>query len=146
MDEKPRISPPQPWRAFAVTLALLIGLGGLIVWQWQSLEARNRQENQQRFELEAEDVGQRVLARMRAYEMVLRGVSGLMLGNERVSLEQWDLAVDQLRLQDRYPGIMALGWARHLQQAQLDEYLAAIQASGRKDFRPFPPERATNTC
>ncbi|SDH91143.1 PAS domain S-box-containing protein [Pseudomonas benzenivorans] len=139
MDDRPRTIPPKPWRAIGVTLALLLGLGALIVWQWQALEARNREESQQRFQLEAQDVGQRVLARMRAYEMVLRGISGLMLGNEHVALEQWDRAVDQLRLQDRYPGIMALGWARHLEQRQLDDYLAAVRAGGRKDYRLFPP-------
>ncbi len=139
MDDRPRSIPPKPWRAIGVTLALLFGLGALIVWQWQALEARNREESQQRFQLEAQDVGQRVLARMRAYEMVLRGISGLMIGSEQVALEQWDRAVDQLRLQDRYPGIMALGWARHLEQRQLDDYLAAVRASGRKDYRLFPP-------
>jgi PAS domain S-box-containing protein len=139
MDDRPHSIPPQPWRAIGITLALLLGLGGLVVWQWQALETRNREEDQQRFQLEAQDVRQRVLARMRAYEMVLRGISGLMLGSERVTLEQWNRAVDQLRLQDLYPGIMALGWARHLEHSHLDDFLVDVLASGRKDYRPFPP-------
>jgi PAS domain S-box-containing protein len=120
-------------------LVLLLGLGGGVVWQWQSLETRNREASQQRFQLEAQDIGQRVLSRMRAYEMVLRGISGLMIGSEQVALEQWDRAVEQLRLQDRYPGIMALGWARHVEQSRLDDFLTQVQADGRMDYRAFPP-------
>jgi len=139
MEDRHRSIPPRPWRALGATLALLLGLGGLTVWQWQALETRNLEEDQQRFEIEAQEVGQRVQARMRAYEMVLRGIAGLMIGSAKVSLGEWDRAVEQLRLQDRYPGIMALGWARHFTQDELDRYLVDLAASGRKDFSPFPP-------
>ncbi len=138
MDDRSRSIPPRPWRAVGVTLALLLGLGALTIWQWQALEARNLAENQQRFSIEAQEVGQRVLARMRAYEMVLRGIAGLMISSEQIELTQWDQAVDQLRLQDRYPGIMALGWARYLRQEALATYLADAAAKGRKDLAPSP--------
>ena len=62
---------------------------------------------------------------MRAYEMVLRGVSGLMTGSDYVSLAEWDRAIDQLQLQDRYPGILGLAWSRYLRAEQLDAYLAS---------------------
>ena len=139
MEDRHRSIPPRPWRALGVTLALLFGLGGLTIWQWQALEARNLEENRQRFQVAAQEVGQRVEARMHAYEMVLRGIAGLMIGSERVILAQWDRVVDQLRLQDRYPGIMALGWARHFTQGELDAYLADPEVRQRKDFSPFPP-------
>ena len=138
MEDRQR-SIPRKHLAVWVPLVLLLGLGGGVVWQWQSLETRNRQASQQRFQLQAEDIGQRVLSRMRAYEMVLRGISGLMIGSEQVSLQEWDRAVEQLRLQDRYPGIMALGWARHVEQDRLDDFLSQVQADGRMDYRAFPP-------
>jgi PAS domain S-box-containing protein len=107
---------------------------------WQSFEAHNREGAQQRFQLEAQDVGQRVVTRMRAYEMVLRGMSGLLLGSESVSYQEWERAADQLQLQDRYPGMQALGWARYLKQEHLDDFLAGVQSAGRSDYRVFPPE------
>ncbi|NQD92667.1 PAS domain S-box protein, partial [Pseudomonas sp. CrR25] len=139
MDGKPGALPPKSWLTLWGTLALLLGLGGLVVWQWQEFDARNQDENQERFQLEAQDLGQRVLARMRAYEMVLRGMSGLMIGSDQVSLDEWERAVDQLRLQDLYPGIMALGWAPFLEREQLDDHVAEVRASGRQGYRPFPP-------
>ncbi|WP_372874519.1 PAS domain S-box protein [Pseudomonas sp.] len=138
MDDRYR-SVPRKHLAVWVTLVLLLGLGGGVVWQWQSLETRNREASQQRFQLEVQDIEQRVLSRMRAYEMVLRGISGLMIGSEQVALEHWDRAVEQLRLQDRYPGIMALGWARHVEQSRLDDFLTDVQVDGRLDYRLFPP-------
>ncbi|ERI53818.1 hypothetical protein N878_13945, partial [Pseudomonas sp. EGD-AK9] len=129
---------PKPWLPLAVALSLLLGLGALIVWQWQLMQSREREDSEQRFLLEAQDVGQRVLARMQAYEMVLRGVSGLMTGSDAVSQVEWDRALDQLQLQDRYPGIQALAWSRYLGRAQLADYLAELQAQQRLDYQMFP--------
>ncbi|MDX1368444.1 CHASE domain-containing protein [Pseudomonas sp.] len=129
MDDRPRLI-PRKHLAVWVTLVLLLGLGGGVVWQWQALETRNREESRQRFQLEAQDIGQRALSRMRAYEMVLRGISGLVIGSEDVALQEWDRAVEQLRPQDRYPGIMALGLARHVEQGQFDDFVTRVQALG----------------
>src|SRR3990167_3869572 len=80
MDVRPTPLPRKPWIPVLVALALLFGLGALMLWQWQALEQRGREEAQQRFQLESQEVKQRVEARMRAYEMVLRGMSGLIVG------------------------------------------------------------------
>ncbi|BAN50514.1 response regulator [Metapseudomonas resinovorans] len=122
-----------------VSLALMLVLGGLVFWQWFALEARNSAEYQQRFQIEAEEITQRVNTRMRAYEMVLRGMTGLMVGSASVSAEEWARAADQLQLQDRYPGIQALAWARYLRHAEVNEFLGEIWDQGRRDFRIFPP-------
>ncbi|MFZ3155267.1 hypothetical protein [Pseudomonas sp.] len=61
---------------------------------------------------------------MRAYEMVLRGVPGLMSGSDHVALTESDRAIDQLLLQERYPGIPGLAWLRCLPADQLDAHLA----------------------
>ena len=138
MDGVTRSIPPKPWLALWVTLALLLGLGGLIVWQWQVLEASSQQEARQRFQLEAQDIGERILHRMAAYETVLRGISGLMIGSQHVSQGEWQRAVAQLQLQDRYPGIQGLGWGRYVRDGQLDDFLAGVKASGRENYQIFP--------
>ncbi|MCO6059909.1 response regulator [Pseudomonas sp. MOB-449] len=122
-----------------VTLALMLIFGGLVLWQWLALEARNRAEYEQRFKIEAEEIAQRVNTRMRAYEMVLRGMAGLMVGSNSVSAEEWARAADQLQVQDRYPGIQALAWAPYLKNDELNEFVGDIWGQGRRDFRVFPP-------
>ncbi|WP_375741548.1 response regulator [Pseudomonas boanensis] len=122
-----------------VTLVLIVGLGGLVLWQWLALEDRNRNEYEQRFRIEAEEIAQRVNARMLAYGMVLRGMSGLMVGSSNVSAEEWSRAAEQLQLQDRYPGIQALAWARALKKPELSQFVGEIWDQGRREFRVFPP-------
>lgn len=69
MDDRAVEWTPRPWIPLLAALGLFIGLGGLIYWQWNTLQEREREDSQHRFALEAQDIGQRVMARMQAYEM-----------------------------------------------------------------------------
>nr|WP_322939585.1 response regulator [Pseudomonas sp. s4] len=139
MDDRAVARPARPWTPLLVAIALLLGLGGLIFWQWNTLQVLEQEESQRRFQLESQEIGQRVLDRMRTYEMVLRGVSGLMIGSDQVSQGEWSRALDQLQLQDRYPGIQAVAWSRYLQPEQLAGFAAEVKAEGRLDYQIFPP-------
>ncbi|WP_271103958.1 response regulator [Pseudomonas tohonis] len=139
MDERTGTSARKPWLPLAVALALLVGLGGLVLWQWLSLESSHQAEYQRRFSLESEEIAERLATRMSAYEMVLRGMSGLLVGSSDVQPDEWAKAADQLHLQDRYPGIQALAWSRFLRGDELNDYVGSTQADGRRDFRVFPP-------
>ncbi|UTH30838.1 response regulator [Ectopseudomonas hydrolytica] len=138
MDDRAVERPHRPWVPLLAALGLLLGLGGLVFWQWSTLQEREREDAQRRFLLQAEDIGQRITARMRTYEMVLRGVSGLMIGSDQVSPIEWERALDQLQLQDRYPGIQAVAWARYLAPEQLAEFRVELQAD-ELDYQVFPP-------
>ena len=139
MDDNPRFHTRRPWLPILVAVALMAALGALVVWQWLELEANSRREQEQRFSIAVDDVQQSITERMRAYEMVLRGMAGLLAGSDVVSAEEWARATDQLQLQDRYPGIQAVAWARYLRGPELAPFVAQTQQEGRKDFRVFPP-------
>ncbi|MEK1939983.1 MAG: PAS domain S-box protein [Pseudomonas sp.] len=138
MDDNRGFHSRRPWLPYLVALGLMAGLGVLVVWQWQELEANNRREQEQRFSIAVDDVQQSVTERMRAYEMVLRGMAGLLAGSDQVSAEEWMRATDQLQLQDRYPGIQSVAWARYLRGPELAAFVDGERAEGRKDFRVFP--------
>jgi len=76
MDDRPALHSRKPWLPLFVTLALMAGLGGWIGWQWHAQETRNRIEQEQRFTFAVDDIEHTLRERMRAYEMVLRGVAG----------------------------------------------------------------------
>lgn len=126
------------WLAAGVTLVLLLVLGGLVLWQWQQVQQRAQEQRHERFQLEVEDIGQRVLSRMQTYEMVLRGAAGLMSGSEYVDPMEWARALEQLQLQERYPGIQAIGWARYLRQSQLPDFIEEVHQQGRNDYQVYP--------
>ena len=139
MDDRLIFLARKPWLPLWATLFVLVSLGSVSLWQWHAWNQRDHQQRQQQFEVEALDISQRVISRMQAYEMVLRGTSGLMTGSDYVSREEWERAIDQLQLQDRYPGIQGLAWSRYLAHEQLEAFLTAEHAAGRENFRVFPP-------
>lgn len=132
------VAPPKPWRPVLVALAVLVVLAGLLLWQWQDYQEGQAEERQHRFQIEAREISQRLMARMQAYEMVLRGVSGLLVGSDDVSLKEWDRALDQYQLQDHYPGIQAVAWSRFIRREQLATFLSERQARDNLDYRIFP--------
>lgn len=138
-DTTPALSPRKPWIPLLVTVCLMAGLSALVSWQWLVLGANSREEQSARFALAVDGVEQSVRERMLAYEMVLRGMSGLLAGSSDVSHEEWQRAGDQLQLQERYPGIQALSWNRYLRGAALDSYVQFARLNGRPEFQAFPP-------
>jgi PAS domain S-box-containing protein len=134
----PNFHSRKPWIPVLISLVLLIGLGSLVFWQWRALEQSNRQAQEQRFSLAVDGVELSVRERMRAYEMVLRGMAGLMAGSDQVSDDEWQRATDQLQLQDHYPGIQALAWGRYLHAGELNSFVEQVHATGRSDFQAYP--------
>ncbi|WP_394559458.1 CHASE domain-containing protein [Aquipseudomonas alcaligenes] len=137
-DAAPILLNRKSWMPLAVSLLLLGGLGSLVFWQWRTVEAGARQAQEQRFEQAVDGVEFSVRERMRAYEMVLRGMAGLMAGSTEVSDEEWQRATDQLQLQEQYPGIQALAWSRYLAPAELQPFVVGVRAAGRADFQIYP--------
>ena len=129
------------WVPLLVGLLLLAVFSALVLWQWQIFVSGNSQNQEQRFALAADGVEFSVRERMRTYEMVLRGMSGLLAGSDDVSHSEWQRAIDQLQLQERYPGVQALSWVRYLNDEGLSSFLSAAHAQGREDLQIYPPGR-----
>lgn len=139
MEDRSALHSRKPWLPLLVTLALMAGLGGWVGWQWHVQETRIRAEQVQRFNLAVNDIESTLRERMRTYEMVLRGLAGLFVGSDDVSLNEWNQASDQLQLQDFYPGIQALALARYARRDNLQSVLDRIRADRRANFRMYPP-------
>ncbi len=139
MDDRPALHSRRSWLPLLVALALMAGLGGWIGWQWYVQEQRSRIEQEQRFTFAVDDIEHTLRERMRAYEMVLRGLAGVVAGNDDVKVDEWARAADQLQLQDFYPGIQGVALARHATPATLETMINHIRSMGRDRFRMYPP-------
>jgi len=117
---------------------MLVGISTAVVWTWHRLDLRDAYEQQHRFGLSVKALGEILTARMRAYEMVLRGISSAFTGRSEVSWTQWNQIVNQLRMQELYPGISSVVWARRVLPNQLEDFLARTHAEGRPNYRIFP--------
>jgi len=134
---------PGPWRAVLVALATLLGIGAAVLYTWYELDQHQQREQQHRFELNTQALGELMTARMQAYEMVLRGVSSAFAGDgeevrPRVSWARWDEIMEQLQLEQLYPGISSVAWSRRLRADELDEFIALVRADSRPGYRAFP--------
>lgn len=138
-DAAPTFHSRKPWLPLLISLLLFSGLSSLVLWQWRALESSSRASQEQLFALAVDGVELSVRERMRAYEMVLRGMAGLMSGSDQVSDQEWQRATDQLQLQDHYPGIQALAWGRYLRSGELSAFVDAVHATERKDYQVYPP-------
>jgi len=137
-SDKP-LSPPKLWRTLLAALAMLFGISSIVVWCWYLLDQYQKHEYQHRFELNVQALSEILQARMRSYEMVLRGVSTAFVGKDadKLSLAQWKQVTDQLRVQELYPGISSVVWARYLRDAEQSDFLAHTYG----DYRIFPEGR-----
>ncbi len=138
MDRRPAFHSRRAWLPVLVTLTLLAGLCGWVGWHWQALEKRSASEDERRFVFAVNDIEHTLKERMRAYEMVLRGLSGFVAGSGEVTPEDWTRATDQLQLQDLYPGIQAVSLARYATPETLTQLVADIRRNGRPGFRMYP--------
>jgi len=137
MDRPLPPQPPKLFRALLAGLLAALGLAVIVLWNWHVLEQRQQVENHKRFDLNMQALSEVLTARIRSYEMVLRGISSAFVGG-RPTYTHWNGIMDQLRLQEMYPGISSIAWSRALRSEQLDAFEARIRADGRPDFWVFP--------
>jgi len=143
MNRRETLSQPRVWRPLLAALAMLLGISAAVVWTWHRLELHQQGEQQNRFVINTQALAEIMAARMKAYEMVLRGVSSAFAGDgeeirPRVSYARWAEIMAQLQLQSIYPGVSSVAWTRYLRADALDEFLSIIRADGRPNYRVFP--------
>jgi len=136
MKSRKQSSPFKLWRAVLAGFAMLLGISTVVLWCWYILDVRQQREYEHRFNLSTTGLGEMLTARMKAYEMVLRGVSAAFVSNsgEALSLAQWQQMMSQLSTQDLYPGISSVVWSRYLRDGEQDDFFTHTLA----DYRIFP--------
>lgn len=115
-------------------------VAGLLLagWWWATQNLEADRQIQERLRLETDHVADELAHRLQAYEQILWAVGGLLEDNADLSRMQWRSFTDHLGMQQRYPGILALGFARRLLPSQVDDLVTRIRAEGFSDFALRP--------
>ena len=106
-------------RAHLLALAVLLGSLGIVIALWRVAYQRELDVSRQAFVQDAEAVGERVRQRMVKYELVVRGGASLFASLARPTPQQWRAYVEQLDIERRFPGMVGLGFAGYVSQAQM---------------------------
>ena len=120
-----------PATVLAVSLALT-ALGGLVLERSREAEARAQ------FERRTDTALAAVRARVQAYEQVLRSGAARMASSGAVSRAEWRDFVAYLQLDERYPGIQAMGYAPLVNDWARPTHVQGVREAGlpEYDIRP----------
>ena len=95
-------------------------------------------EASERFAFRAKQVEESLRDRLHAYSLALQGGAALFAASREVSRAEWRAYVGALNLYHNYPGIQAMGYARHLPGDQAEATVRQVRAEGYQDYRIWP--------
>ena len=140
MDPKGDPSRPAPPRLLPLliatsTLAASLGVTALV---WRREAAAMDRQLRSNFEYRVRDAEQRIDARVKEYEVVLRGVAGLFATSEEVDRRAFRRYVASIDLPTGSPGIQALGFQQLVPAEALPRHLATMRQDGLPEYRIRP--------
>jgi PAS domain S-box-containing protein len=133
--------PTRSQAAIPLLMAALVFLASLIVTFMvaNNVEGNAESELESTFNYRARDLSVLLARRMAVYEQMLQGARGFLRGSVDVSQRDFADYYGVLRLNERFPGIEALGIAAIIPPARLPAHVAAMRAAGFPDYEVKPP-------
>ncbi|MGY2051730.1 CHASE domain-containing protein [Methylobacterium sp. JK268] len=101
---------------------------------WSASATRDRE----RFDRLVREQVDAIRERLEAGLTLLRGASGLYAASREVTRADFSAYVAQLHLEDRYPGIRGLGYARRFAPGERETLARRLGAEGFPGIRPWP--------
>ena len=122
---------PYPWTAIIAALVLTSAA-------WIGVERSRHEEARVQFERRTETATSAVRARMMAYEHVVRSGSAFMASSLSISREDWRRFTSNLQLEERFPGVMSLGYAEYVRSGTRPQHMLRMRAEGFDDYEIRP--------
>ncbi|WP_114861820.1 CHASE domain-containing protein [Azospirillum brasilense] len=122
----------ESWVVFGLGL-LLTGLA------WLLLTEQNHRLAETRFRALSRDLAGDVTERLDTYEQMLQGAVAMVdAGGGQVSRTEWRAYVTGLHVEDRYPGIQGIGYAKRVKASDREQHEASLHAAGFYSYRVTP--------
>jgi len=120
-----------PILGYVLSLLVLLASLLLVLMYWHGAVVREMQSAQADFTSESDAVIEQIERRLATHELILRGGVSLFASVERPSAEQWRSYVDALRVDERYPDMVGLGYTPYLSHSQLKILQLDLKEKGR---------------
>ena len=126
------------WRELASSwLALLVALAlTVLAWHLMSVDTEQRADN--KFHRTVSETQLSILKRASDLEEILQGARGLFAASRLVERDEWKAYVEALRIRERFPGILGIGYAPKVEAGHSDAVISEARASGLPDFKIWP--------
>lgn len=139
--DRPHPSAPGPISRTPRTAWLALILALLITaLAWVTVRGASTEAAHDRFSFQRAEAQSVIRARLSIYEQTLLSALGFLKASDDVTEEEWRIYVEGLALQDRFPGIQGVGYARWIDPRTVDAWVAEQRATGRPHFRIWPEE------
>jgi PAS domain S-box-containing protein len=131
MLERERVARSLPC---VVLLAALLATGLI----WNSARQSAWTGLQTELDSRARETSSKIVQRMRAYEQVLRGTSGLFAVSGVVTRSEFHTYVSSLNLANRFPGIQGVAFALLIGSDEKASHVAGVRAEGFPEYAVTP--------
>ena len=132
--------PPRGLTRFAWPFVLLLAGLALTFGSW----AQERHDRQERLRatLETRSLATQNLihARLRYYEQALLGTRGLFTAKAEVGSKEFAAYVANLRMEETYPGIQGIGFAKLVPAADKERHQALVRSHGFPEYQMRPEQ------
>ena len=120
-----------PWAALLGSLALTAAIAVFVF-----VNARMRERV--RFARAIGEVTDRIQGRLDVYEAMLRGCAGLFAARPGLQADEFRAYADRLDLENHYPGVQGLGFARRVPPGEIPSVVAELEERGFAGARVWP--------
>lgn len=87
------------------------------------------------FENRVKGISTAINLRMLDYVQILRGCQGLFYGSDTITARDWKVYIDNLKIDEIYPGIQGIGYAKYIPAEEKGKLERNIQNSGFPQFK-----------
>ena len=115
-------------------LSIILTIGAYVV---SSNVIAERQRDQFLFSIE--ELQKSIRSHLSVYEQVLRSTVAMVYSSESLTREEFALYVQNLHLDEYWPGIQGIGYSIPLRKDEVAEHVARVQAEGFPDYQIKPP-------
>ncbi len=127
------------FNAIGLLPVLVLGLClGCSYYLWDLAYQLAKKEQQQQFDAQASEVEILIKQRLQAYSQVLHGGRALFIASNEVSREEFKNYVSELDVEQIYPGIQGVGFAKLIPASEKETHIAQIQAEGFANYTIHP--------
>jgi CHASE1-domain containing sensor protein len=112
---------PIPWVALSAAVALTAA-------GWVGLEHNRYEDARVQFERRTETAESAIRTRLLSYEQILRSGAARISSSPSISRREWRDFIGHLQLEERFPGIQAIGYAERVKPEELAAHAKRVRA------------------
>lgn len=134
------------WRELTSSWLALLGALSLTVLAWHLMSSDTERRAADQFHQSAAETQLLITKRLIDVESILRGAQGLFAASDSVNRDEWSAYIARLKIGERFPGILGVGYAPVIGGDVTDAFVAEMNATGFKSFKVWPqPEQKVST-